>query len=303
VKPSRFFYYPTIKKIMAEISAKLVKDLRDKTGAGMADCKKALEAAGGDMDAAIKWLRERGAAAAAKRADREAKEGIIAVAQTADKTAAAMVEVNCETDFVARSEGFVAFANEVAALALQHRTKTLKDLLDLTIGGEFNTSVAKAAEIMVGKVGEKVEISRMALLEAPNGMVVAYIHPGAKLASLVHITGLNGKDDPIGKDIAMQVAAAAPVALERHSVPKELIEKETEIYRQQALNEKKPAAVVEKIVAGRVEKMYQEVVLLEQPFIKDNSKTVTEILKEASERLHAPLSVKEFVRFQLGERA
>jgi len=288
---------------MAEISAKLVKDLRDRTGAGMADCKKALEAAGGDMDAAIKWLRERGAAAAAKRADREAKEGIIAVAQTADKTAAAMVEVNCETDFVARSEGFVAFANEVAALALQHRTKTLKDLLDLTIGGEFNTSVAKAAEIMVGKVGEKVEISRMALLEAPNGMVVAYIHPGAKLASLVHITGLNGKDDPIGKDIAMQVAAAAPVALERHSVPKELIEKETEIYRQQALNEKKPAAVVEKIVAGRVEKMYQEVVLLEQPFIKDNSKTVTEILKEASERLHAPLSVKEFVRFQLGERA
>ncbi len=288
---------------MAEISAKLVKDLRDKTGAGMADCKKALEASGGDMEGAIKWLRERGAAAAAKRADREAKEGLIAVAQTEDKSAAAMVEVNCETDFVARSEGFVAFANEVAALALKHRTKTLKELLDLTIGGEFNTSVAKAAEIMVGKVGEKVEISRIALLEAPDGVVIAYTHPGAKLASLVYIAGLNGKDDPIGKDIAMQVAAAAPVALERHSVPKELIEKEAEIYRQQALNEKKPAAVVEKIVAGRIEKMYQDVALLEQPFIKDNSKTVTEILKEASERLHTTLSVKEFVRFQLGERA
>ncbi len=288
---------------MAEISAKLVKDLRDKTGAGMADCKKALEASGGDMEGAIKWLRERGAAAAAKRADREAKEGIIAVAQTEDKSAAAMVEVNCETDFVARSEGFVTFAHEVAALALRHRTKTLKDLLDLTIGGEFNTSVAKAAEIMVGKVGEKVEISRVALLEAPDGVVVAYTHPGAKLASLVYIAGLNGKDDPIAKDIAMQVAAAAPVALERHSVPKELIEKEAEIYRQQALNEKKPAAVVEKIVAGRIEKMYQDVALLEQPFIKDNSKTVTEILKEASERLHTTLSVKEFVRFQLGERA
>jgi len=269
----------------------------------MADCKKALEASGGDMEGAIKWLRERGAAAAAKRADREAKEGIIAVAQTEDKSAAAMVEVNCETDFVARSEGFVAFAHEVAALALRHRTKTLKDLLDLTIGGEFNTSVAKAAEIMVGKVGEKVEISRVALLEAPDGVVVAYTHPGAKLASLVYIAGLNGKDDPIAKDIAMQVAAAAPVALERHSVPKELIEKEAEIYRQQALNEKKPAAVVEKIVAGRIEKMYQDVALLEQPFIKDNSKTVTEILKEASERLHTTLSVKEFVRFQLGERA
>ncbi len=288
---------------MAEISAKLVKDLRDKTGAGMADCKKALEASGGDMEGAIKWLRERGAAAAAKRADREAKEGIIAVAQTEDKSAAAMVEVNCETDFVARSEGFVTFAHEVAALALRHRTKTLKDLLDLTIGGEFNTSVAKAAEIMVGKVGEKVEISRVALLEAPDGVVVAYTHPGAKLASLVYIAGLNGKDDPIAKDIAMQVAAAAPVALERHGVPKELIEKEAEIYRQQALNEKKPAAVVEKIVAGRIEKMYQDVALLEQPFIKDNSKTVTEILKEASERLHTTLSVKEFVRFQLGERA
>lgn len=287
---------------MAEISAKLVKDLRDKTGAGMADCKKALEAAGGDMDGAIKWLRERGAAAAAKRADREAKEGIIAIAQTENKSAAAIVEVNCETDFVARSEGFVSFANQVAQLALQHRAKSLNELLELTIGGEFNTSVAKAAEIMVGKVGEKVEVSRMALIEAPDGVVIAYTHPGAKLASLVYMTGLNGKDDPIAKDIAMQVAAAAPVALERNSVPKELIEKEAEIYRQQALNEKKPAAIVEKIVAGRIEKMYQDVALLEQPFIKDNSKTVTEILKEASERLHTTLSVKHFVRFQLGER-
>ncbi|RFM25546.1 MAG: elongation factor Ts [Candidatus Thermochlorobacter aerophilum] len=287
---------------MAEISAKLVKDLRDKTGAGMADCKKALEATGGDMDAAIKWLRERGAAAAAKRADREAKEGIIAVAQAEDKSAAAMVEVNCETDFVARNEEFVAFANEVATLALKHRTKNLKDLLELTIGGEFNTSIAKATEIMVSKVGEKVEISRVALLEAPDGAVFAYTHPGAKLASLVYITGLNGKDDPIAKDIAMQVAAAAPVALERQSVPKELIEREAEIYRQQALNDKKPAAVVEKIVSGRIEKMYQDIVLLEQPFIKDNSKTVTEILKEASERLHTTLAIKQFVRFQLGER-
>ncbi|MFN3394758.1 MAG: translation elongation factor Ts [Candidatus Thermochlorobacter sp.] len=287
---------------MAEISAKLVKDLRDKTGAGMSDCKKALEATNGDMESAIKWLRERGAAAAAKRADREAKEGVIAIAQAENKSAAAIVEVNCETDFVARSEGFVAFANEVAQLALKHRVKTLNELLELTIGGEFNVSVAKAAEIMVGKVGEKVEVSRMALVEAPDGVVVAYTHPGAKLASLVYLSGLNGKDDPIAKDIAMQVAAAAPVALERSSVPKELIEKEAEIYRQQALNEKKPAAVVEKIVAGRIEKMYQDVALLEQPFIKDNSKTVAEILKEASERLHTTLSVKQFVRFQLGER-
>lgn len=287
---------------MAEISAKLVKELRDKTGAGMADCKKALEASGGDMEAAIKWLRERGAAAAAKRADREAREGIIAVAQAEDKKAAAMVEVNCETDFVARSEAFVQFANDVAALALKHRAKTLEALLELTLGGEFNTTVAKAAEIMVGKVGEKVEVSRVALLESQDGTVVAYTHPGAKLASLVELSGLNGKDDPIAKDIAMQVAAAAPVALDRNSVPKELIEKEAEIYRQQALNEKKPAAVVERIVAGRIEKMYQDVALLEQPFIKDSSKTVTEVLKEASQRLQATLSVQQFVRFQLGER-
>ncbi|MCS7211922.1 MAG: translation elongation factor Ts [Chloroherpetonaceae bacterium] len=287
---------------MAEISAKLVKELRDRTGAGMADCKKALEATEGDMEAAIKWLRERGAAAAAKRADREAKEGIIAVAQTDDKKAAAMVEVNCETDFVARSEAFVNFANEVAALALKYRTKTREALLELTMGGEFNTSVAKAAEIMVGKVGEKVEISRVALLEAQEGIVVAYTHPGAKLASLVHLSGLNGKDDPIAKDIAMQVAAAAPVALDRKSVPKEMIEREAEIYRQQALNEKKPEAVIERIVAGRIEKMYQDVALLEQPFIKDSSKTVTEVLKEASERLQATLTVHQFVRFQLGEK-
>ncbi len=282
---------------MAEISAKLVKELRDKTNAGMADCKKALEQSGSDIEKAIEYLRKQGAAAAAKRADREAKEGAIVVASSPDNKLAVMVEVNCETDFVARNEGFLNFANAVAQLALQTKSSTLESLLKATLGSEFDhLPVSQAVEMMTGRLGEKIAISRLSLIESTDGVVVSYIHP-AKLASLVHLSGVNGNIGTIGKDIAMQVAAAAPIALTREDVPKEKLEKEAEILREQAQNEGKPAQVIERIVNGRLEKYYQEVVLLDQPFIKDGGKSVAELLKEAGS-----VQVKGFARFQLGEK-
>jgi elongation factor Ts len=283
---------------MAEISAKLVKELRDKTNAGMADCKKALEQSGGDIEKAIEYLRKQGAAAAAKRADREAKEGAVVIASTPDNKLAVMVEVNCETDFVARNEGFLNFANAVARAALNAKAATLDALLKVTLGSEFdNLPVSQAVEMMTGKLGEKIAVSRVSLIESTDGFIVSYVHPGAKLASLVHLTGVNGNISTIGKDIAMQVAAAAPIALTRAEVPKEKIEKEAEILREQAKNEGKPAQVIERIVNGRLEKYYQEVVLLDQPFIKDGGKSVAELLKEAGS-----VEVKGFARFQLGEK-
>ncbi len=283
---------------MAEISAKLVKALRDKTNAGMADCKKALEQSGGDIEKAIEYLRKQGAAAAAKRADREAIEGAVVTASTPDNKVAVMVEVNCETDFVARNESFLNFAHAVAQLALQTKSATLQALAQAKLGSEFdNLSVSEAVEMMTGRLGEKIAISRIALIESTDGVVVSYTHPGSKLASLVHLTGVNGNIGTIGKDIAMQVAAAAPLALTRAEVPKEKIEKEAEILREQARNEGKPPQIVERIVNGRLEKYYQEVVLLDQPFIKDGGKSVAELLKEAGS-----VEVKGFARFQLGEK-
>ncbi|MFQ3596807.1 MAG: translation elongation factor Ts [Chloroherpetonaceae bacterium] len=283
---------------MAEISAKLVKELRDKTNAGMADCKKALEQSDGDIEKAIEYLRKQGAAAAAKRADREAKEGAVVIVSTPDNKCAVMVEVNCETDFVARNEGFLNFANAIAQLALQTKASTLEALLKATLGSEFDhLPVSQAVEMMTGRLGEKIAVSRLSLIESTDGVVVSYIHPGAKLASLVHLKGVNGNIGTIGKDIAMQVAAAAPIALTRAEVPKDKIEKEAEILREQAQNEGKPAQVVERIVNGRLEKYYQEVVLLDQPFIKDGGKSVADLLKEAGS-----VEVKGFARFQLGEK-
>ncbi len=267
---------------MADISAKLVKELRDKTGAGMSDCKKALEEAGGDMQRAEEVLRERGAATAAKRADKDAREGAIVAVQSDDKKTALLLEINCETDFVARSEGFVKFATAVAQLALKHRAASPADVMKLVMDADFDhLPVPNAVEMMVGRVGEKIEVSRVALVENSDGIAVAYIHPGAKLGSIVSLSGINGtSSDPIGKDLAMQVAASSPIALERSQVPQPLVEQEAE----------------------RLEKFYQDVVLLEQPFIRDNAKTVMDVLHDASTRVKSTLTVRSFVRFQLGER-
>ncbi|KZK74554.1 MAG: elongation factor Ts [Pelodictyon luteolum] len=288
---------------MSQISAKDVKDLRDTTGIGMMDCKKALEETGGDMEKAIEYLRKKGAALAAKRADKDASEGMICIRVSSDRKSGVILELNCETDFVARGEVFTGFAGALAELALQNRIASAAELLKLRMteemGGEL---VDDAIKTMTGKLGEKIELKRLVFTDASDGLVESYVHPGAQLGAIIHVA--TDKPDAVTgltKDLAMQVAAAAPIEVDRSAVPEELIAKESEIYRQQALGQGKKEEFVDKIVLGRLDKYYQEVVLLEQAFIKSNNLKVSAVLDEFSKQVQTKLEVKEFVRYQLGE--
>ncbi|ACF12999.1 translation elongation factor Ts [Chloroherpeton thalassium ATCC 35110] len=289
---------------MAEISAKAVKDLRDKTGVGMMECKKALQETDGDMEKAVEFLRKRGAAMAAKRADREAKEGVIAVKTTEDSRNGVIVEVNCETDFVARGEDFTKFAEAISEIALANFPENKEALLALSMGDDYQgQTVEQAIEAMTGKIGEKIEISKVGVITSNDSVVTAYVHPGAKLATLVEIGPASTDEvEDLSKDVAMQIAAAAPLVVDRSAVPQEKLAQEAEIYKQQALREGKPEKFVEKIVTGRIEKYYQDVVLLEQAFIKDSSKTVSDVVKETSKRLNKTIEIRCFLRYQLGEK-
>ncbi|ABB23292.1 translation elongation factor Ts [Pelodictyon luteolum] len=288
---------------MSQISAKDVKDLRDTTGIGMMDCKKALEETGGDMEKAIEYLRKKGAALAAKRAEKDASEGMICIRVSADRKSGVILELNCETDFVARGEVFTGFAGALGDLALENRTVSTDALLKLrmadAMGGEL---VDDAIKTMTGKLGEKIDLKRLFFFDAADGLVESYVHPGAQLGAIIHLaTDKPEAVAPLAKDLAMQVAAAAPIEVDRSAVPQELIAKESEIYRQQALGQGKKEEFVDKIVLGRLDKYYQEVVLLEQSFIKSNNMKVSAVLDEFRKLLQAAVDVKEFVRYQLGE--
>ena len=284
---------------MSQISAKDVKNLRDITGAGMMDCKKALDETGGDMQQAIDYLRKKGAALAAKRADREANEGVVTVKMSEDRKEGVILELNCETDFVARGEVFTSFADALGDLALANRIASPEALLQLKLGDE---RVDDAIKTMTGKLGEKINLKRLAYCDAADGLVESYIHPGTRLGAIVHIA----TDKPeivrdLAKDLAMQVAAAAPIVTDRSKVPDDYIAKESEMYRQQALEQGKKEAFVDKIVIGRLEKYYQEVVLTEQAFIKDNTTKVSDVLNDFRKKHQANVEVVEFIRCQLGE--
>jgi elongation factor Ts len=287
---------------MSQISAKVVKDLRDITGVGMMDCKKALEETGGDTQKAIEYLRKKGAALAAKRADREASEGAVCIRLSDDHKLGVILELNCETDFVARGNIFSSLANTLVELALSEKCTTREQLFAIKLGEEYgNESVENALKTMTGKLGEKIELKRMALLSAEDGILESYIHSGSRLGTLIHIAS----DQPenareLAKDLAMQVAASAPIVVDRSSVPADYIEKEQEIYRQQALEQGKAEKFVDKIVSGRLDKYYQEVVLTEQVFIKDGNVRVSDVLSEFRKKNQAQVEVKEFVRYQLG---
>ena len=287
---------------MSQISAKDVKDLRDTTGVGMMECKKALEETGGDMQKAIEYLRKKGAAMAAKRADREASEGAICIRMTDDQKAGVILELNCETDFVARGEVFTGFANELATLALDLKCATREELLAVKLGEAYgNETVEETLKSMTGKVGEKLDLKRMAMLTAPDGVLECYIHPGSQLGALIYMS----TDKPeaaksLAKDLAMQVAASSPIVTDRSLVPAEFVEKEREIYRQQALAQGKAEQFVGKIVDGRLDKYYQEVVLTEQVFIKDQNARVSDVLNEFRKKNQAQAEVQAFVRYQLG---
>jgi elongation factor Ts len=274
------------------ITASDVKKLRDITGVGMMDCKRALEEAGGDFEAAIDLLRKKGQKVAAKRADREAKEGVIATASTGDGRTAILVEVNCETDFVARNEEFQAFASALASLVLAERPADREALLVLPFQG--GRTVEQALTDMTGKIGEKIDVRRIAVETSAAGRIVSYIHPGARLGVLVDIDG-NGNVQAAGRDVAMQVAALNPVATTRDEVPQDVQAKELEIGREAALNEGKPEQIVDRIAQGKLERYFKDSVLVEQPFVKDASISVGAMLKGAG------ATVKGFVRFALGD--
>ncbi len=284
------------------ISAKDVKALRDKTGAGMMDCKKALTEAGGDFEKAIEILRKKGASVAAKRAEKAANEGMVVTRIFNDGKSGAIVEVNCETDFVAKSDDFVEFANFVADAVVNNKPVNIEALLNVETNGK---KVAEALNDIIGKIGEKIEISRFAIVDAENGLVVDYVHHGAKLGVLV--VADNVKDEfaeelaAILKDVAMQVAAMKPLFVTREEVPEDVINKEKEIYMEVARKEGKPEQILDKIATGKLNKYYQETCLVEQAFVKDNTKTVGQLIDEFNKAHSADVKIVAFKRFHLSD--
>lgn len=274
------------------IAAADVKRLREMTGVGMMDCKQALTEAEGDFDRAVEILRKKGQKVAAKRAEREANEGLITAALTADAKTGAIAEVNCETDFVARNEDFAAFAQQIAQIVLDNQPADVEALKALPFEG--GRTVGEAVTDLTGKIGEKIDVRRFRVLTAENGKIVSYIHPGARLGVLVDVSG-DGNVDQAGTDVAMQVAALNPVAAHRDEVPQEIVQKEMEIGREAARNEGKPEQILDRIAQGKVERYYKDNVLVEQPFVKDASVSVQQMLKQAGVEVH------RFVRFALGD--
>lgn len=274
---------------MADISASDVKKLRDMTGAGMMDCKKALTESKGDFDKAVEEIRKKGQAVASKRAEREASEGAVVAKVTDDSSLGAIVILNSETDFVAKNEKFIALAYSILDLALAKKPENLEELKNLEMDGV--RVVDKIVE-QIGIIGEKIDISYYSILDATQ--VVPYVHPGNKLATLA---GFNKKTDyQVGKDIAMQVAAMNPVAVDKDDIPKSVIEKEIEIGKEQARQEGKPEELLERIAMGKLNKFYKESTLLNQDFTKDAKKTVRQYLQENDKEL----TVTGFVRCTLG---
>ena len=288
---------------MAEISAGLVKTLREKTGAGMMDCKRALSETQGDLEGAVDWLRKKGLAAAAKKAGRVAAEGLVGAALKGN--VAALVEVNAETDFVARNETFQKFVATVADLALTH-----VDLDRLKAAPYPGTGRHVADELahLISTIGENMSIRRMARLHVPHGVVAAYVHNAAapnlgKIGVLVALEATTGVDHlaGVGRQLAMHVAAAKPQYLDIASVPAADLARERDVLKEQAKASGKPDAVIEKMVDGRLRKFYEETVLNEQVFVIDNETKVAKVLDAAAKEIGAPVKIAGFERLVLGE--
>lgn len=273
------------------ISAQAVKELRERTGAGMMDCKKALEETNGDMEKAIDLLRERGIAKAAKKAGRIAAEGLTAIAVSGN--VGAIVEVNCETDFVAKNPEFQTLVKDIAEHVVTQRPATVEAALEQPFKGQGD-ALSQVINEKIATIGENISFRRLAVLEKPdNGVFGEYLHMGGKIGVLVVLEGTS--DQALAKDVAMHAAAANPRFVTREEVSADEIEREREVLKNQALAEGKPANIVEKMVEGRLSKFFEEFCLVEQPFVKDPDKKVSALLKEAG------ATAKTFVRFQVGE--
>ncbi len=273
------------------ISAKDVAKLRSITGAGMMDCKKALTEANGDFDAAIDFLRKKGQKVAGKRADRDAKEGSVFVHSNGD--AAVIIELNCETDFVAKNDDFQELGQNILNLAVNESPADLEALKGLSMDGR---AIADHLVDAMGKIGEKIDLS--VYVRVSGDSVITYLHPGARIGVAVAFDNVNGGDVAnVGKDIAMQITAMSPIAIDKDDVPEAIVEKELQIGREQALEEGKPAQIVDKIAMGKLNKYYKENTLLNQEFVKDTSMTVGQYIKKS---LGADAKVSAFKRIQLG---
>jgi elongation factor Ts len=271
------------------ISAALVKELRERTSAGMMECKKALVETDGDIEAAVEYLRKAGMAKADKKADRTAAEGLIVIETSGDAKKAAMVEVNCETDFVAKDDNFQKFSKEVASMVLNNAPADLEALMASAM--QSGDSVQDTLKGLIAKIGENMSVRRFVTLESKEGTIGSYSH-GSRIGVLVDISG---GDAELAKDIAMHIAASKPVCVSAEQVPAELIEKEKEIFSAQAAESGKPADIVEKMVTGRINKFLKEVTLVGQPFVKDPDSTVEKLLKSKN------ANVVAFSRFEVGE--
>ena len=272
------------------ITAADVSKLRKMTGAGMMDCKHALEESQGDFEKAVEIIRKRGQLVASKRADREATEGVVIAQVSPDAKHGHLIVLNCETDFVAKNADFVKFAQSILNVATEKNPANLDELLGLQLDGR---TISERVTEQVGIIGEKLNLSYYGTIK--SAQVVAYIHPGNRLSTLI---GLNKVVDVhIGKDVAMQVAAMSPVAVDKSDVPADIIEKEKEIGREQARNEGKPENMLDKIAEGKLNKFFKESTLLNQEFTKDNTKTVRQYLQGQDK----DLTVTGFLRFSLNQ--
>ncbi|MBX4259045.1 translation elongation factor Ts [Clostridium estertheticum] len=285
------------------VTASMVKELREKTGAGMMDCKRALSETDGDVEKAIELLREKGLAAAAKKSGRIAAEGLVCTYISEDMKVGAVVEVNCETDFVAVNNDFVTLANNTAKQAAQTNSTTIEEFTSEKCMSDETITINDAVTALIAKLGENMSVRRFQKFSIENGVVQSYIHGGGRIGVLVELS-CEKQDDVlirIAKDVAMQIAAASPLFLDNTCVDKDTLEKEKEIYRVQAINEGKPEKIVEKMVMGRVNKYFKEVCLLEQVWVKNADYTITKYLKEESKKLGAEIKVTRFERFERGE--
>ena len=285
---------------MAGFTAKDVKELRDRTGVGMMDCKKALVAADGDMEKAIEVLREKGLAVAAKKAGRIAAEGMVTAIVDREKKVGVLLEVNAETDFVAKNEKFQNFVSGVAKTILEQNPADVDTLMNMNYDGTDATVDATLKDLIL-VIGENMKIRRFTRLE---GDCVSYVHGGGKIGVLVKFdTDLAGTEgfEECGKDVAMQIVAAAAQYMNKEDVPEDVVAKEKEILTAQAMNEGKPQNIAEKMVMGRINKFYKEVCLSEQPFIKDDKVSVGKYVEDCAKKLGGTIKMVSFVRFEKGE--
>ncbi|MDJ0805894.1 MAG: translation elongation factor Ts [Gammaproteobacteria bacterium] len=273
------------------ITASLVKELRERTGAGMMECKKALVETDGDIDAAIEQMRKSGQAKAAKKAGRTAAEGVIVLSFNEDNSEAAMVEVNCETDFVGKDDNFTSFAAAVAEKVLNGGADEVESLMEQPLHEGEDTTVNQAREALISKLGENMNVRRFTRFQASSGKLVSYRH-GVRIGVVVEV---EGDDEALGKDLAMHIAATNPVALSAEQMPQDLLDKEREIVTAQAKESGKPDNIIEKMVDGRMRKFLAENTLLGQAFVKDPDTTVEKLLKSKGAR------VVQYQRFEVGE--